>query len=69
MPLSLHDLDESCERGCGELGGHSGTLAQVKVSSPEGIIGGMPTIYVALKDDAVDVGVRLRPRARVDLST
>jgi hypothetical protein len=27
----------------------------VNASSPEGIMGGMTTIYVALKDEAVDV--------------
>ncbi len=41
MPLSLHDLDESCERGCGELGGHSGTLAQPSVLPEEALADGL----------------------------
>jgi hypothetical protein len=35
--------------------GHSGTLAQVSGSSPEGIMRGMAIIYVALEDEGVDV--------------
>lgn len=37
------------------LRGHSGSLAQMSFPPPDGMMGGMPTIYIALKDESVDV--------------